>query len=291
MSDLCHQLFLPGGILFLPLLIGLTGSLTFGVVGAYVTVRRITYVAAAISHSVLAGIGAAVFLRHHCGWEWCTPMLGAFAAAVVSALIIGRVTLVAEHLGDSVISAVMVVGMAAGLLFLAKTPGYFSPMSVLFGDILLVSPRDLLVIGIVNGVTALTGVLFYRKLLAVCFDEEYARLRGLRAEVYSMLLLVLAALTVVAMMQIVGIVMVIALLTLPAMTAMLVCRRLWQCMVLGGGLCALCVVAGLGLSFRTDLPTGPVIVALAAALYLIAAAVVAARRARQGSWTPAAAKL
>ncbi|NLF17026.1 MAG: metal ABC transporter permease [Lentisphaerae bacterium] len=289
MSDLWRQMFVPGGILFLPLLVGLTGSLTFGVVGAYVTVRRITYVAAAISHSVLAGIGAAVFLRHHAGWEWCTPMLGAFVAALLAALIIGRVTVAAEHLADSVISAVMVLGMAAGLLFLARTPGYFSPMSVLFGDILLVSSHDLVVIGLVNAATALTGVLFYRKFLAVCFDEEYARLRGLRSEGYALLLLVLAALTVVAMMQIVGIVMVIALLTLPAMTALLFCRRLWQCMLAGGLLCALCVVAGLALSYRTDLPSGPVIVALSGALYLVAAGAMAlGRLGRSRAATPGA---
>lgn len=289
MNDLWRQMVVPGGILFLPLLVGLTGSLTFGVVGAYVTVRRITYVAAAISHSVLAGIGAAVFLRHHCGWEWCTPMLGAFAAALLAALVIGRVMTAAEHLADSVISAVMVLGMATGLLFLARTPGYFSPMSVLFGDILLVSSRDLLVIGLVNAATALTGVLFYRKFLAVCFDEEYARLRGLRAEAYALLLLVLAALTVVAMMQIVGIVMVIALLTLPAMTALLFCRRLWQCMLAGGLICALCVVAGLALSYSTDLPSGPVIVALAGVLYLLAAGAMAlGRLGRRRAPTPGA---
>ncbi|MBN2451561.1 MAG: metal ABC transporter permease [Lentisphaeria bacterium] len=247
------------------------GSLTFGVVGSYVTVRRITYVAAAISHSVLAGVGFAVFARHHWGLEWLSPVLGAFLAAVVAALIIGQVTLEAEHLGDSVISAVMVIGMASGVLFLARTPGYYSPMSALFGDILLVSRRDLWVIGGINGATLLAGVLYYRKFLAVCFDEEYARLRGLPANLYFLSLLLLAAFTVVAMMQIVGIVMVIALLTLPAMTALLFARRLWHCMVASACLCAGCVTGGLVLSYCLDLPSGPVIVVLAGMVYLVAA--------------------
>ena len=272
MHEMIRQLLIPGGILFLPLMVGLMGSVTFGVVGSYVTVRRITYVAAAISHSVLAGIGAAVFLQYHTGWAWCTPMFGAFVAALLASVIIGRVTLKAEHLGDSAISAVMVIGMATGLLFLAKTPGYFSPMSILFGDILLVSGRDLILIACINACTIFLGVLFYRKLLAVCFDEEYARLRGLRADAYFMTLLMLTALTVVAMMQIVGIIMVIALLTLPAMTALLICRRLWQCMVVSAVLCALYVVVGLGLSYQLDLPSGPVIVSLAGGVYLLVAA-------------------
>lgn len=268
MPDVLQQLLTPKGILFMPFLVGCMGSVTFGVVGAYVTVRRITYVAAAIAHSVLAGIGAAVFLQHHMGWAWCTPLLGAFIAAVLAALIIGKVTLTAEHLGDSVISAVMVIGMAAGLLLLKKTPGYFQPMSVLFGDILLVSTRDLWIIGAINAVTVTCGGLLYRKLLAVCFDEEYARLRGLRADLYYLLILLLTALTVVSMMQIVGIIMVIALLTLPAITSLLLVRKLWHCMILSAVLCILYVTCGLSASFYADMPSGPVIVMFAGAAFL-----------------------
>ncbi|MBT3381658.1 MAG: metal ABC transporter permease [Lentisphaerae bacterium] len=274
MPDAIQQLVTPDGILFMPFLVGIMGSVTFGVVGSYVTVRRISYVAAAIAHSALAGIGAAVFFQHRFGWAWCTPLTGAFVAAILSALIIGRVTLSSEHQGDSVISAVMVIGMAVGLLFLKKTPGYFAPMSVLFGDILLVSKRDLWIIGGLNAATIACGVLYYRKLLAVCFDEEYARLRGVRADLYYLLLLLLTALTVVAMMQIVGIIMVIALLTLPAMTALLLVRKLWHCMIVSGGLCALFVSAGLAGSYQTDMPSGPMIVMMAGSVFLLAAGAV-----------------
>ncbi|MDX9982530.1 MAG: metal ABC transporter permease, partial [Lentisphaeria bacterium] len=189
--------------------------------------------------------------------------------ALVSALVIGRVTLRARHLGDSVTSSVMVIGMAAGILLLSKTPGYFSPMSVLFGDTLLVSYRDLWVIGAVDALAVGVGLLFYRRLLAVCFDEEYARLRGLRTDAYYLLLLVLTALTVVAMMQIVGIVMVIALLTLPALTALLVARKLWHCMAISTGLCITFVTLGLGLSYPTNLPSGPLIVIMAGSVFLV----------------------
>ena len=283
MPDVMVQLFTPNGILFIPFLVGCMGSATFGVVGSYVTVRRITYVAAAIAHSVLAGIGAAAFLRYHLEWGWCSPLLGAFVAAVVAALIIGQVTLRAEHRSDSVISAVMVMGMAIGLLLLKRTPGYFDPMSVLFGDILLVSPRDLWVIAGINAVTIGCGVLFYRKLLAVCFDEEYARLRGLRANVYYLLILILTALTVVAMMQIIGIIMVIALLTLPAMTALLFVRRLWHCMIVSAGLCVLFVTVGLGVSYQADLPSGPLIVALSGLAFLVGASIARVLRRRADS--------
>lgn len=272
MGEVLREMFVPGGVLFVPFLVGCMGSVAFGIVGSYVTARRMTSSAVAISHSVLAGIGLAVFLQYHLQWSWCTPLLGAFFAAVVSALIIGRVTLRARHLGDSVTSSVMVIGMAAGLLLLKKTPGYFSPMSVLFGDTLLVSTRDLWMIAGVDALAVLGGVLFYRRLLAICFDEEYAQLRGLRTNAYYLLLLVLTALTVVAMMQIVGIIMVIALLTLPALTALLFARKLWHCMVISTGLCVTFVTLGLGVSYPTDLPSGPVIVMLAGGVFLLCVA-------------------
>ena len=285
LREVLRELFVPGGVLFVPFLVGCMGSVAFGIVGSYVTARRLTSCAVAISHSVLAGIGLAVFLRYHLQWPWCTPLLGAFLAAIVAALIIGRVTLRARHLGDSVTSSVMVIGMAVGLILLKKTPGYFEPMGILFGDTLLVSARDLWVIGCIDLLAVFCGTVFYRRLLAVCFDEEYARLRGLRTDAYYLLLLVMTALTVVAMMQIVGIIMVIALLTLPSLTALLFARKLWHCMVMSTLLCMAFVTVGLGVSFPTDLPSGPVIVMLAGTVFLLCSGAVHLHRTLRPSET------
>ena len=79
---------------------------------------------------------------------------------------------------------------------------------------------------------AAVGLGFYNKLLVVCFDEEFAELRGVRVKRYYLLLLCLTALTVVLLVRVVGIVLVIALLTLPAAVAGHFARRLWQMMAL-----------------------------------------------------------
>jgi zinc transport system permease protein len=161
--------------------------------------------------------------------------------------------------------------MAVGLLFLAKTPGYVDPMSYLFGNILLISRGDLwLIVGLDTLVVGL-GLLFYNKLLAVCFDDQFTELRGVRVRVYYLLLLCLTALTVVLLVRVVGIVMVIALLTLPAAVASHFSRHLWQMMILAVLICAALVAAGLGFSYAHDLPSGPVIIVFAAAVYLVAA--------------------
>jgi len=109
----------------------------------------------------------------------------------------------------------------------------------------------------------------------VCFDEEFARLRGVRVELFYLLLLCLTALTVALLVNVVGIVMVIALLTLPAAVAGHFSHRLWQMMALAVGFCMLFTAAGIGVSYVYNLPTGPTIILLAGAAYL---AVTAGRR-------------
>ena len=273
MTELFNQLFRPSGLLFYPLVIGCMGSLTFGVVGSYVTARRVTYIGTGISHAVIGGVGAALFFQSLTGWGWLTPTVGAFAAALIAGGIIGRVILKGGHKADSVITAVMVIGMSSGVLFLNKTPGYRDPMSMLFGNILLVSWPDFLVTSVVNGIVVVIGLFFYNRLLMVCFDEEFARLRGINADAYFMLLIALTALTTVVMMKIVGIIMVIALLSLPSMTAALFGRKLWHCMVLATMICALCVICGLVISYILDLSSGALIVVFSGAFHLVASTI------------------
>jgi zinc transport system permease protein len=270
MTDFLHALTDPG-IPFLryALVAGVLASVAFGMMGAFVVARRISYIAGAISHSVLGGIGAALYLSKVAGLGWCTPMLGAVVSALLAAAILGLVSLYAREREDTAIGAVWATGMAAGLLFIAKTPGYIDPMSYLFGNILLISKADLWLVALLDALVIVLGVFYYQKMLAVCFDEEFARVRGLRVERYYLLLLGLTALTVVLLVSVVGIVMVIALLTLPAAVGGHLARRLWQVMVLAVAFCVAFTVAGLWFSYSLDLPSGPSIILFAAVTYLI----------------------
>jgi zinc transport system permease protein len=247
------------------LLAGLLASVSLGIVGSYVVTRRITYIAAAISHCVLGGIGAALY------FGWANPMYGALIAALASAIIIGLVSLYARQREDTVISAVWAIGMAVGLIFLAKTPGYVDPMSYLFGDIYLVSVRDVSLVAILDAVVVILGLGFYPKLLALCFDEEFAELRGVWVKFYYLLLLCLTALTVVLLVRVVGIVLVIALLTLPAAVAGHFAQKLWQMMLAAVLICMAFVTGGIAVSYSLNLPSGPVIILIAGAVYLLAA--------------------
>ena len=254
------------------LLAGLLASLACGAVGSLVVARRLTYLAGAIAHSVLGGMGAARYLQVTQGWAWCTPLWGAVASGLLAALVVGLVSLKARQREDTIIGAIWALGMALGIIFISRTPGYdVDLMAYLFGSILLVGPSDLWLLGGLDLLLALVVTGLYRQLLAVCFDEEFARLRGLNADLYFLLLLGLTALTVVILSTVVGLVMVIALLTLPAAVAGQFFHRLWQIMAGAVAVSALFTSLGLGLSYGPDLPAGATIILLAGAAYLLVA--------------------
>lgn len=254
------------------LLGGLLVAVPCGLVGSYVVIRRISYIAGAIAHSVLAGLGLVQYLRVVHGMTWLSPLGGAAVAALVSAGVIGWVSLRLRQREDTVIGAVWAVGMAAGIILISRTPGYAADlMSYLFGNILMLTPRDLALIGALDIAVLTVVTLFHKQLLAVCFDDEFASLRGVRTARYHFLLLGLTALTVVVLVSVVGIIMVIALLTLPAATANHVTRRLSHMMIVATVLCALLTGAGLALSYGPDLPAGAVTILLTGALYFATA--------------------
>ena len=257
--------------LFYALIAGVLSSIPFGIIGTYVVVRRISYIAGAISHCILGGIGAGLYLQNGLGVSWFGPLHGAVAVALLAAVVLSLVSMFASQREDSVIGALWAAGMGIGLLFLAKTPGYTDPMSYLFGNILLISKSDILFVLVLDILVVSIVAVFYNVFLAVCFDDEFAGLRGVATHWFYLLLLCLTALTIVLLVRIVGIVMVIALLTLPAAIAGNFAANVRQMMILATLVCVFFIVSGLAASYSLDLPSGPVIIVIAAAVYLLVA--------------------
>jgi len=250
------------------LLAGILASFSFGVIGTYVVARRISYIAGAISHCVLGGIGLGLYLQSRFECWWCDPIILATVTALGAAVIISLVSMRAKQREDTIIGSIWAFGMAIGLLFIAKTPGYIDPMSYLFGNILLITSGDIwLIIGLDIMVVGL-GIVFYNKFQAVSFDDEFARLRGIKVEYYYTLLLCLTALTVVLLIRVVGIVLVIALLTLPSATAGNFTKCLWQMMILSVLFCAVFTSTGIVASYSLNIPSGPTIIVIAGLAYI-----------------------
>ena len=255
------------------LIAGLLSSILFGILGSIVTVRRISGLAGAISHAVLGGIGMAMFFSAAGIIKWITPIMGAFIFAVIAAVIIGIVSLRSKQREDTIINAIWAIGMSIGILFMAKTPGYTDPMSYLFGNILLISKNDLYLLGVLDAIVIFLAWRFYPQIEASAFDDEFARVRGVKTGILFIVLLIVIAVSIVLLQTFVGIVMVIAMLTLPAGTAGYAARNLAGMMVLSTIFSALFTVAGLYASWSLDTPSGAMVVVFAGAVFLSAAVI------------------
>jgi zinc transport system permease protein len=245
------------------LLAGLLAAVACGITGTYVVVKRIGYITGGISHSVLGGMGIAYFMR-------INPLYGAVTAAVFAALLIGVISLKAKQHEDTIIGALWAVGMAVGVIFISRTPGYnIDLMSYLFGNILMVSRENILLIAILDILIIIIVYLFYKRFLAVSFDEEHSALQGINIGFTYLLLLCIIALTVVILIQVVGLILVIALITLPASIAAHYTNSLKTMMLWAVIIGIFLTMGGLALSYEPDFPSGSVIVLLAGAIYIL----------------------
>lgn len=247
---------------------GLLSSVLFGVLGSVVTVKRIASLAGAISHAVLGGIGIALYLSASGILPNLSPMVGAIVFALLSATIIGFVSLKSKQREDTVIQAIWAIGMSIGVLFMAKTPGYTDPSSFLFGNILLISNQDLLMLLLLDIIVLFLAWFFYPQIEATAFDEEFAKVRGIPTQKVFLAILSVTAIAVVLLQTFVGIVMVIAMLTLPAGSAGFKAKSLASMMVFATLFALLFSFGGLFVGWSLDLPVGAMVVVLAGAFFL-----------------------
>ena len=241
----------------------LLASIGCGIVGAFVVVKRVSSLSGGIAHTVLAGMGIAYFFGG-------SPMLGAAITALLSAVLIGLIKLKWKQEEDILIAAFWSIGMAIGVLFIAKTPGYnVNLMSYLFGNVLLVSSSDTIHMFILDVAIIVTVILSYKQFLAMSFDEEFARIRGVNVELFYILLLSMIALTVVLLIQIVGLILIMALLVLPAASAAQFVRSLPKMMLIAILISIGVTFSGLTIAYQPDLPAGATIVVVSGFVYIL----------------------
>jgi len=241
----------------------LLASVSCGIIGTYVVVKRVGFLVGGIAHTVLAGMGIAYFFGG-------SPLIGAIVAALIAAILIGWINLRWKQQEDILIAAFWSVGMAIGILFISRTPGYsIDLMSYLFGNILLVSVQDLYLMLILDIAIIVLIILFYKQFLAAAFDEEFARLRGINIEFFNILMLCMIALTVVLLIQIVGLILVIALLILPAASASQFVASIRRMMALAIIFSMMITTVGLMISYQPDFPSGSTIIILAGITYVL----------------------
>ena len=245
------------------LIAGLLASIICGIMGTFVVVNRIVFLSGGIAHAAYGGIGLAFYF----GWPF---LLGTIGFSLASAMVMAAITLTAKHRADSIIGVIWALGMAFGIILMDLTPGYnVDLMSYLFGSILSVPRSDLwIMVGLGFLITALVAI-YYQNLLAMSYDEEFARIRGVPVKTLYFLLIGMLAVAIVLVIQVVGLILVIALLTIPPLIMEKYAKSLFQ-MMIGSSLAgSLFTIIGLWISYTCNLTSGASIIMVSGIAYFI----------------------
>ena len=253
-------------------LAGLIMAVICPLIGSFLVLRRQSLIGDGLGHIAFAGVAGGAL------WGY-SPVLSAAAATVLGALAIERVRVRLSDAADMVLAIFFYSGMGLAVIFTGlNKEGGFNLSSILFGSLMTVSGRDLMIVALLGMCTIIFVVLFYRPLQYLTFDETSARVAGLPVERLNLLLALLTALTVALSMRIVGLLLVSAMLVIPVACALQTARSfagtIMQSMAYG----LLSVALGLTISYYANLAPGGTIVLTGTALFL-GSSVVGRRRA------------
>lgn len=243
----------------------LLASVVCGIIGVIIVEKKLLMMSGGIAHTAYGGVG----LGYLCGFE---PIFGAIGFSVLAAFGIGFMRKKGGASSDVIIALFWSLGMALGIAFIGMMPGYPPDLnSYLFGNILSVTMKDLKMMAVMAGIVCVVIITFFNDWKSYLFDEEFAKIIGLKTTFFDYLLLVLTSLTVVVLIRVAGIILILALLTAPAATASLLSEKLLGRIIYSIFFGAVFCLLGLWISYIYNIPSGATIILLSVAIYSLVA--------------------
>ncbi len=241
-----------------------------GVLGCFVVLRRMALIGDALSHAVLPGVVIAFMITGSSGVLGL--LLGALLAGLATAVFINLVSRYSRTKEDSAIGIVFTALFAVGVILISglERGTHFDLRCFLFGDPLAVGPQDLLMMAIVCPAVILVVASLYHRLKITSFDPVVAAAMGISVAAMHYLLMGMLSATVVAGLKTTGVILVVAMVITPASAAYQLTDRFGVMLVLAGIFGAVAAMVGMSLAFITNWPTGPAMVLVAAAIFVVA---------------------
>lgn len=245
------------------LVVGIMAAITTSVVGTWVVLRGMAFIGDALAHGILPGVAGALIMGFN-------PLLGGAVAAGVMIASISWIHRSSRLSEDTAIGLLFVGMLAAGMILISKSNSItVDPIAILFGSILGVTQRDVVVQAAALVVTLVVALVFYRPLLVLAFNEEKAHVLGLSPKSTHFVMMSLVTIAVITSFEMVGSLLVFGLLVAPPATASLIARRVPVMMVLSSLIASGAVVGGLVISYHADTAGGATIAALAVAIFFV----------------------
>jgi zinc/manganese transport system permease protein len=258
-------------------------SLSAPLVGVFLLLRRMSLTGDAMAHAILPGAALGYLVS---GLSLGAMTAGGLLAGIAVVLLSGWVARSTVLREDASLAAFYLLSLAAGVLIISSQGRNVDLLRVLFGSVLALDDATLVLLAAIAAVTVLAMLLLYRPLVLECVDPAFLRSVSGLSPVAHYGFLLLLVLNLVAGFHALGTLLAVGMMILPAAAARLWVRQLPPMLMLAGLLCALASVAGLVLSFRYELATGPAIV-LCLGLVYIASVLLAPRGLRQTAQRPA----
>lgn len=246
---------------------GLLASLIVGlvcpIIGTYIVLRGMSFLGDALAHAILPGIVIAFLL----GWPLA---IGALIAGIGTAIAIGLVTERGQVKEDTAIGVLFAGMFALGIALLSTRRNYSVDLThILFGNLLGVSPSDLIISAVLGAVVLLTVLLFYKEFMVISFDPLLATTLRIPLRFFRYLLLILLAVTIVVALQTVGVALMLAMLVTPAAAAYQLTHRLHWMMLIAAAIGTFSGLTGLYLSYYVNIASGPAVVLVATFIFIL----------------------
>ena len=233
------------------------------VLGLLLVLRKLSLIGDGLAHVGFGAIALGLFFGIY-------PFYVAVPIVVAASFLILKLTEKAKIYGDAAIGMVSSVGIAGGVILAGLSRGFNVDLfSYLFGNILAISTQEVYLSVGLSLLALFITIFFYYDLFSSTFDEQYARISGVRTERINLMLTSLTAVTVVLAIKVVGIMLVSALLILPAVTALQTARGFKTAMFMAAGISVFSVLTGITISFYANLPAGATIIAVNFSLFLL----------------------
>lgn len=238
----------------------LVGALC-GMIGVYIVLRGMSYIGHGLSHAVFGGAVVAFVMT----WNF---YLGAGVWGFLAAVLINQTTRRTKINADAAIGVITTASFAIGIALVSRYRNFTRSFdAALFGNVLGVTPQDVLAVAGVTAMVAAVIFFQYKQLLFSTFDPEVAGVYGVRTQwVETLFSLVLAA-VIIASMQVLGVTLIAAALVIPAITARLLTDRFSRMMMISTLLGALTGFFGMYLSYYVDVASGASIVLVQASIF------------------------
>ncbi len=255
------------------LIVGVLIALCSSLLGVTLVLKRFSFIGDGLSHVAFGAMAIAAVLN------LTNEMLLVLPVTIVSAILLLRTGQNTKIKGDAAIAMISVGAMAFGYLLM----NVFSTSSNMSGDvcttlfgstsILTITEREVWLCIVLSIAVVILFVLFYNKLFAVTFDEDFAKATGMRADRYNLIIAVMIAVIIVLAMNLVGSLLISALVIFPALSAMRIFNSFRSVTICSAILSVICAFLGMMISILAGTPVGSTIVAADTAAFLICAIV------------------